>query len=338
MAHPLYIIITQEEALLPLERAGDRIVAAVERIRKEPPAPIPPLGEDPPACDAGPRGYRYGATNEENKERGEKHPLAPGLAWHNFYREKVVVTADTDKDPPSRILEWTANAENLAAVLEEWAAAHEARVQARIQETLVSEEPALRDLATRLVAEKAAKEAEKAAAEAKRKEEAAKPGKEALRLARLASLVRGFPALRERIAAGPGPLGLVPEGEAMRALEDASLHVSDKLCPYVPLTRADIDIPYDVEVDDDGDPIDPEDGRAFPVRFSSEVAATLDSATWERVKVLRAELAKFSLPSGEIREHKATCGHTDVDTVYRHGLLVSLDLGDGLVLRREYAL
>jgi hypothetical protein len=160
---------------------------------------------------------------------------------------------------------------------------------------------------------------------AKAAEDATKAA-EVARSERLDQIVRevGRPLDLGRIEADPANrLGLLSVEEAEEIALDARLPISDTLPAYDPLGVEDVR----------GDECD----EGASATYGSEAAGTVTAGEWAAVAATRARLAAVGLPAGELRRHTGTCncrGHDSTAT--RLGIRVSLDLGAGVVVTREY--
>jgi hypothetical protein len=72
------------------------------------------------------------------------------------------------------------------------------------------------------------------------------------------------------------------------------------------------------------------------VEHSSEDATEVSASEWVQVVATRARLAAAGLTGGAIRRHTGHCACEGVADSTRLGLRVSLDLGAGVVVTREY--
>ena len=192
------------------------------------------------------------------------------------------------------------------------------------------DEEMLRESCSRAAREAVTREGTRRRAAAKQREEAAA----AARLVRLAALAaeHGDDSARERIAAGPAPLGLLPEEEALEIVRAARLPVSDVLREHKQMIGSDV---CDAGEDEDGDA-----GPCGSVSFRSLPLAEVTAEEWARIKAVRAALAAAGLPAGEAKRHRGQCGgdcSAEEGTLERLGIVVEIDLGDGLVINREYA-
>lgn len=157
------------------------------------------------------------------------------------------------------------------------------------------------------------------------------------RLARLAELVREVstdPLVLERVGAGRGPLGLLPEEEALELVLDAKLPVVEGVVDYSErkLTPSDARAECEEAGDDDY-----EESRCA-VSYESTLPEALTPDEWREVRAIRAALKAAGLPEGQVRLHTGTCACQSAakDAARRIGVVVSLDLG-GVSVRREYA-
>lgn len=138
---------------------------------------------------------------------------------------------------------------------------------------------------------------------------------------------------KERLVAGPGALGYLGEEEAIEVIRAARLPVSPELPPYRKIATTDVRAHCEC--------LDTYDDRyRGDVRYRSRPAGEtgLTGSEWETVVSLRKRLFEAKLPPGEIRIHwgecdDARCPHKPVRRV---GIRVALDLGDGVVVEREY--
>lgn len=153
------------------------------------------------------------------------------------------------------------------------------------------------------------------------------------RLSRLAELAHGCLGVVERIDAGPGPLGLLPEAEAEAMVRDAALPVGEGLAEYRPLRSENVWKFCDCSTE-----YSEHAGEVSFLASSPEDAGGLTAAEWETAKGIRVALAAADLPAGEIRLHRGGCSDTRCPAwpVRRVGVKVELNLGDGVVVEREY--
>lgn len=178
--------------------------------------------------------------------------------------------------------------------------------------------PALDGRVRRLVGERiAAAKAATVAAEQKR-------------LHRIAAVVleHGTQSQRDRLAAGPGPLGLLPEEEAVRVATDCTVPV-DAAKGLVELERLD---------QDDVAEACSESCSGCDPSYLAEEPEAIKAEEWAVVTGIRAALAAAGLPEGTIRRHKGQCDDPSCPSwpVSRIGVIVTVDLGDGLKVSREY--
>jgi len=168
------------------------------------------------------------------------------------------------------------------------------------------------------------------------------------RILRLRTLVREIstdPAVLGRLNTGLCPdlsLGLLPEEEALEMVRAAKLPAvlgaSGAVGSFRLLTERDLFDDHGggdsaaVEAGCDGECAGEEDAD-----FTSRDPEELTGEEWRELQVIQAAIAAAGLPAGEVRLHVGTCACKDVgDVVRRVGVKVALDLGDGLVIRREY--
>jgi hypothetical protein len=174
-------------------------------------------------------------------------------------------------------------------------------------------------------------EAEREVKKLREERDAAKAQAEQARLLRLRAIVLdiGPDHARERIGADPGyPLGCLPEDEAVQFVRDHVLPVTDACPAYADLTEADIR----AHCDDNCRSCDP----SYETVTLQE--ATLTAADWTDVKAIQAAMAAYAVPDGKVRVHRGQCDRRDCPAwpVTRVGIRVAVDLGDGLVVQREY--
>ena len=171
-------------------------------------------------------------------------------------------------------------------------------------------------------------------AERDRREAAA----EQARLARLAELVGGLPEAAERIAAGPGPLGLLPEAEALEMVREATLPVGDGLTEYRRIKAREIRAHCECLSEYADGSADEYDGATLCLSEAPGDIGGLTGEEWETVKQIRIALAAHDLGHGEIRLHRCECDDERCPDwpVRQVGVLVEKDLRDGVEVRREY--
>jgi hypothetical protein len=226
----------------------------------------------------------------------------------------VAITLEIERDAQAR-----AKAAALAAQAERWLAGEDVPL------ATYGLEPSLRD---RVEAEQARRKALATAASA---------ASRAKLVARLEALVRetGNAGAIERLDADRDTtLGLLPESEALEIVTDARLPLAPGLDAYRRLTVADAHQQCGYYYDSHA---------GFEQQaFESAADLNVSASTWERAKRVRAALVAYGVTEpGTIREHTATCtdrSHDGESRASRAGLLVVLDLGDGVEIRREYGL
>lgn len=183
--------------------------------------------------------------------------------------------------------------------------------------------------------------AKETSTERRKAAQAAKMAAEEARQRRLAALVRECstdPLVLGRLDAPEGAdyfLGLLPEDEAVEVVRAAKLPIPDtRVVDYGvrKLTARDARAECALDESDESD-----DG--CPVSFASAVPDSLTPSEWGEAATIRSALKAAGLPEGELRLHTGTCECrcAAADAARRVGVLVRLDLGDGLVLKREYA-
>lgn len=164
------------------------------------------------------------------------------------------------------------------------------------------------------------------------------------RLARLAQLaaLHGDNSVRDRIAAGPAPLGFLPKAEAEQIVLDTMLppQIGD-VQEYTKITNKDVrafcacgrDYP-----DEDGNSYD----GSVSFRVVDPADGGISAEDWGTAETLRAALSAHFTASTFVfsptRLHVGECDGEDCPAraVTRVGIRVTADLGDGLVLSREY--
>jgi len=193
-------------------------------------------------------------------------------------------------------------------------------------------------LAAALVAKEArrlfleARELEKAEEEVRRLARAANErNSKAARIERLALLACALADENARTRLempGSTPLGLMPEDEALAIVTNANLPVGNVLHEYERLVAS------DATHDEDGD----ECGGTIGFRaVAAEDTDGIDAEELTVILAINSALAAARLPKGEIRVHTAECDAKRCPQgVRRIGVRVKLDLGDGLVIEREY--
>lgn len=185
---------------------------------------------------------------------------------------------------------------------------------------------------------------ERVRAEIKRRTEAdglAEAQAEGRRLERLAALARKYgdenAIARLDAEDGEEPLGLLPEDEAMEIVAEAMLPkmLGDTVVDYqhVKLTKDDtLDACAEAGCKRDGD---------CKASWTVESCPAIDGVTsgeWTALVAIREALTARSLPLGTLRLHFGSCECRDVpkDAARQIGVLVELDLGDGIEIEREY--
>jgi len=164
----------------------------------------------------------------------------------------------------------------------------------------------------------------------------------AARLRRLVGIVRehGSEADRGRLDAGPGPLGMMPEAEAMDLARDVRLPLQGRYAAATPGVDFDLHLaPYALLDSDDLRTECDESCHEPDPSYLTEAPEALTAEEWEAVQSTRVALKAAGLPEGTLRRHKGQCDRRNCPAwpVSRLGILVELDLGDGLVVKREYA-
>ncbi len=157
----------------------------------------------------------------------------------------------------------------------------------------------------------------------------------------LAALYRQTPAgsadPRFETATKEYPLGCIPEDEALSAIRDLKLPVSEDLPAYKRLKNSDAptcEVNYFNLYEEDG----------CEPQFSSETLSAiddLDRATYEAIRETRAKLVAAGLPAGQIVKHCVACGCSSSDcsaTKDRFGLRVRLELGHGVAVTHVYGI
>jgi hypothetical protein len=177
------------------------------------------------------------------------------------------------------------------------------------------------------------------------------------RFKRMEALLRehyaDVPDVIERLDAMPGVhLGLVPLEEAKDLIRDVVLPVFDGrvaapgLAAYEKLTKSDLKGGHEDCSCTNGSQHEyyPCDCTEFGHKSSFLVEDVEDEGItgeeWQRVKRTRAlllELAGVPEEATEIKLHAGTCDRCD-STARRVGLLVDMDVGDGVSVQREYGL
>lgn len=157
------------------------------------------------------------------------------------------------------------------------------------------------------------------------------------RLVRLAKVAfaDGDDTVRGRLAlVGTTPLGLLPEDEALEVVTDTRLpSESDGLTLHEYVQLDDDDAPHR---EDDAGPACAGSSISFRVETPEE-AGGIEAPEWEVITAIRKALTAAGLPEGEIQVHIAECSARRCPAGARRiGVLVKLDLGDGLVIEREY--
>lgn len=181
--------------------------------------------------------------------------------------------------------------------------------------------------------------------EQKKAAEAAKWEADASRPARLAALYRQVPTGSQdpRLASCTEqyPLGCIPVDEVITALRDHYLPV-DVCPPYQKLTRKDAPTcrfasdDYE-EFDEPPPPPDPSYGSDLVALH--EIDLTVEEYSAIEVARQRLDAQGLDGQGAALKQHRAVCGckNSRCDaTRCRYGLVVTRDLGDGVVVTREY--
>lgn len=182
---------------------------------------------------------------------------------------------------------------------------------------------------------------DRACAETKRRAAAV----EIARLDHLAVLAArmGGKSVRQRLAEPGGPLGLLPEDEALAIVRAATLPVGGGLWLYQKLVAADVResccCEYEGCEDDDCDGYGDREWRgsvSFLVSSPVDVGG-LTADEWKVIQSIREALVVADLPVGEIQVHRGQCDRWDCPDwpVRRVGVRVKINL-DGIVVSREY--